>query len=69
MPEMKLPFGMTAFSLGTEEEAKAMEDIAWKRHEFALSYAREKDWGDDLEALSVEQIIEIREQPGWKKPE
>jgi|TARA_R110000851_G_scaffold56073_3_gene131215 hypothetical protein len=49
------------FSNFTEDQSKKMK----ARHEFSLIYASEKGWKEDL---SVEQIIEIRNQESWKNP-
>jgi hypothetical protein len=36
------------------------------RHAFFLDYCRERGWTAD--GLSLEQILEIRAQDGWKNP-
>jgi Arc/MetJ family transcription regulator len=38
------------------------------RRDFSKKYAAEQGWGDDLEKLSMDQIMEIRTQEGWKDP-
>jgi len=68
MPEVKLPFGMKAFHVGSDEEARRIEDLARKRVAFATDYMVEKGWGTNPDLLSIEQILEIRAQPGWKEP-
>jgi hypothetical protein len=44
-----------------ESQTKTMQ----ARHEFSLMYAFEKAWEGELTA---EQIVEIRDQEGWKNP-
>lgn len=68
MPEVKLPFGMRAFTLCSDEEARGFEELARKRAEFALAYMKEKGWGSNVNTISIEELMEIREQSGWKKP-
>lgn len=46
----------------TGEQMKVME----LRGEFAKRYCAEKGW--NINALSIEQILEIRSKPEWKKP-
>jgi hypothetical protein len=41
-----------------------MESIIKKRHEISVAYCQEKGW--DIDDLTVEQILEIRQQPGWR---
>lgn len=69
MHQMKLPGGVFAIHPGTKEEAQEEEIFLKARHVFALSYMKDKGWGDDTGQLSIKQIMEIREQPGWKEPE
>jgi hypothetical protein len=57
-----LPFGITAIG-GTQSQHILLR----KRGEFVQSYCQEKGWNP--EALTVEQVLEIRNQPGWKNPQ
>lgn len=54
----KLPFGVTV--------AGGTHDFLRRRGEFAIAYCAAKDW--DAENLTIEQVLEIRSQPGWKTP-
>lgn len=65
MKVFQLPFGGGAVISPNDDDA---ERIINKRAKFSLQYMKEKGWGDDVTALSIKQILEIREQPGWKKP-
>lgn len=66
--KVDLPNGMKAFGLGTASDGKRHQDIISARHAFVLKYMAEKEWGDDPSDLTIEQIIEIRQQNGWKDP-
>jgi hypothetical protein len=33
-----------------------------------MAYCRTKGWPEDAAKLSIEQIMEIRAQEGWKNP-
>jgi hypothetical protein len=68
MPEVKLPFGLRTFTLCSDEEALAFAELARKRAEFALAYMKEKGWGSNPDTISIEELMEIRDQPGWKDP-
>jgi hypothetical protein len=57
----KLPFGVTVAG-GTQQE----HDFLRRRGEFAIAYCAAKNW--DAENLTIEQVLEIRSQPGWKTP-
>jgi hypothetical protein len=39
---------------------------AQKRHDFTVKYCKSKGWPTDPEKLSIDQIMEIRDQPEWK---
>ena len=62
---VKLPGGGTAISLGpqTAEELQGMID---RRHQVVLDYCKKMGWSPDPEKLTIEQILEIRDQPEWK---
>lgn len=49
--------------LSSEQEAFLIA-----RGEFAKEYCRKKGWPVEPEKLSIEQIMEIRQQDGWKQP-
>ncbi len=68
MKVIKAPGGMSILHLGTDAEAEAAEDLITRRHKFAQAYCAEKGWPSDPTELSIEQILEIREQPGWQDP-
>lgn len=42
--------------------------IVQARLAFFKEYAREKGWPEAVADLTFQQILEIREQPGWKNP-
>lgn len=67
MPRIETPVG-PAFHPGTEEEAAEAEKILWARHRFIAAYCESKGWPTDPGELSIDQILEIREQAGWKDP-
>jgi len=43
-------------------------DALQKRHDFSMAYCKEKGWPQDAEKLTIDQILEIRKQPGWINP-
>jgi hypothetical protein len=49
-----------------ERYAERLERILEARGKFVMLYAKEKQW--DIENLTMEQILEIRKQEGWKNP-
>ena len=51
--------------MGTSPE---QETFLMARGEFAKKYCIEYDWPTDPSKLSIEQILEIRKQDGWKQP-
>jgi hypothetical protein len=51
------------------DQADHMEKMLKARYEFSMKYMAEKGWGDSFEDLSIDQILEIRDQEGWKHPE
>lgn len=59
---------MKAFNFGTKEEADKEQQILNARHAFSMQYMKEKGWGEDFTQLSIQQIMEIRSQEGWKNP-
>lgn len=73
MKELKVPGLGTVIHTGSDQEAEEHQNFLTARAEFVANYCREKGWpvpGDPgfEEAISFEQIMEIREQPGWKDP-
>jgi hypothetical protein len=68
---IKLPTGETAILPGaTKEEAAKHEAFLQARLDFALAYAAGKGWNvTDVGNLTIPQILEIRAQPGWQRPE
>lgn len=49
-------------------DAERAQSIVNARHKLSLQYAEDKGWGSDLTKLTIPQILEIREQAGWKDP-
>lgn len=47
-----------------DAETGEVPDLFRRRHEFVREYCSERGW--DRAALTVNQIMEIRAQPGWK---
>ena len=69
MKSIKLPNGIgTVIVNGTDAENTEVERVIHARHAFATSYCTEKGWPTDATKLSIDQIMEIRAQPGWKTP-
>lgn len=53
---------------GTAESAEEHKRVIDARAEFSLRYMKENGWGDDPTKISIQQLMEIRAQPEWKKP-
>lgn len=69
MKTIELPGGAgTVVFTGTDAEAAEHERVLRARHEFAMGYCRSKGWPEDAAQLSIEQILEVRAQEGWKNP-
>jgi hypothetical protein len=73
MKEVKLPGVGSVFHPGTDEEVDEAQKLLTARMEFTIKYCQEKGWpvpGDpDFEKrISFDQVLEIRQQPGWKDP-
>lgn len=68
MTRIKLPNGATVVSTGTPEQSAYVQKLIDRRHAFVLSYCRSRGWPERAEDLSIDQIMEIREQPGWQHP-
>lgn len=52
--------------MGSAEHATKMQRVVQARYDFSLAYAKSKGW--ELEQLTVDQLLEIRNQDGWKNP-
>jgi len=68
MRRIELPGGAVYINPGSDKEVEEIEHVLNARHSFALKYAEEKGWGKKVAELSLEQIMEIRLQEGWKNP-
>jgi len=67
MIEIKLPFGPEKIvHMGTN--AEEVQRVVTARGAFTLAYMERMGWGTDPGQLTIEQILEIREQPEWKNP-
>jgi len=49
-------------------DSKDTVNFLQKRGEFAKQYCVKKGWSAEFTKLSIEQILEIRNQPEWKNP-
>jgi len=68
--KVRLPTGETAYLPGASaEEVTKYEAFLEARFQFAMQYAESQGWGRDVQTLTIKQILEIRNQPGWKTPE
>lgn len=64
--KINLPTGGSVFLPGaTPEQAAEHQLILDTRYRFAQSYAKLKGWPSNLDQLTITQIMEIRQQPGW----
>lgn len=66
--KVDLPNGMTVIMMGSPEENQAHKDLITKRHEFVMNECKRRGWPQDPGQLSIQQILEIRDMPGWKDP-
>jgi len=57
-----LPGGVTLTG-GSQEQ----HDFLRMRGEFAAAYCEHRGW--KIESLTIQQVMEIRSQPGWKNPQ
>ena len=71
MKEIKLPGkrGPSVFHPGTDEQIKEYEEGLERRHRFIVKYCASRGWPSDASELSMDQIMEVRKQPGWIDPE
>ena len=49
----------------TKDETSETRDMLIRRGLFVAQYMQEKGWGNDIQALTLSQINEIRAQDGW----
>ena len=64
---LKLPGGAgTVVLTGNAEQNAETERLLLARHEFAMDYCKQRGWPEDAAELTIDQILEIRAQPGWK---
>jgi hypothetical protein len=64
--KLKIPGGTTAVTFGTDEETAAQQSVIDIRTAFIKAYCKEQDWPEDVMELTIDQILQIRDQPGWK---
>lgn len=62
---IKDPMGNTVLVPGGPQEAADLQKLLYGRAAFIKKYVESKGWGEDL---TLEQIMEIRAQEGWKHP-
>jgi predicted RNA-binding Zn-ribbon protein involved in translation (DUF1610 family) len=64
------PYGLPPVFMpgATEEQVAHVQQTLDARHIFVTQYCKSKGWPDDVECLTIAQILEIREQDGWKNP-
>lgn len=66
---VELPLGGgTVLVLGSNEEIAEQERLIAARAAFVVTYCRAHGWPEEPRELSIAQILEIREQEGWKNP-
>ncbi len=65
---INLPGGGVTIHTGPAEEVPEAQRVIDVRYAFSMSYCRSKGWPEEPAKLSIEQILEIREQEGWKNP-
>lgn len=58
--------GPVVLHTGSDEEAEAVQAKLDRRHEFIVKFCGEKGWPTNPKELTIEQIMEIRNQPGWR---
>lgn len=69
MPTIELPGNLgSVITRGTQEEASRTKATLDARHAFAQRYCQEQGWPSNPRELLIEQIMEIRDQEGWKNP-
>jgi len=60
--------GVGRVVMADEQQAGATQRLVDGRRRFILDYMEQKGWKGPPEELSMEQIMEIRVQDGWKRP-
>lgn len=50
-----------------KSEQEKVNEMIKRRNDFSINYCKEKGWTTVIEELSIEQIMEIRQQQGWKE--
>lgn len=77
MTEVKMPpgfpDGMSVVHPGGKDEAAKMEGFMAARHQAILTICKEKGWISsdeefDSSKMSMEQLMEVRQDPRWKNP-
>lgn len=73
MRKVKVPRLGTVLHPGTKEEVDRHQKFVTARMTFVLSYCQERCWPvpgepDFEKRITMEQVLEIRDQPGWKDP-
>jgi hypothetical protein len=67
--KLTLPDGTEVTHNMDDADAAEAQRIVNGRHAFAVAYCMSKAWPyENLGKLSIEQILEIRAQDGWKNP-
>jgi hypothetical protein len=56
---------VTIPGVGTVLTTPAGVKVFEKRQQFTRQYCKDKGWSTNPEELSLDQIMEIRAQPGW----
>lgn len=62
---IRLPDGSVAIA-SSPEQASRGQRIIDARHRFNVEYCMSKGWPTDPAELSIDQILEICDQDGWK---
>lgn len=73
MKEIKVPGLGTVLHPGTDAEVEQSQRLLTARMEFTAKYCQERGWPVPGEPnfedrISIDQIMEIRSQSGWKDP-
>lgn len=55
--------------LGTTEQNDKQQKIFYARYKFVKEEAQRRGWDNDIEKLSLTQLLEINEMDEWKNPE
>lgn len=68
MPTIELPDNLGTVTHGIQEEADRTKAILHARRAFTLKYCQEQGWPSNPRELLIEQVMQIRDQEGWKNP-